>query len=433
MNKYNFQNRLFNFYCLYYLFSMMYNDKRSAESLRKLQNRRLQMLIQRAYQVPFYKKRFDDAGINPDSIKTKADLYKIPVLTKAEYREWMNRELKNPETRFFNKTQTSGSTGIPTTNIYPPKEYAQHYMMDLWGWMKGGYNPFWGKTLTRQPGDESVGVKSFIQKLGILRRDIFNTYWERDKITEKIINYKPDFLLANSSELIYIAQYIHEQGIDIPKPKFYCPNGENIDGLAEKILKETYGSGLINLYGCTEMASFGVKKPQSDEYEIMEDLVVVNIKRDYENHDDNRGSLLATPLYRMQYPMINYEIGDIVTLREEKGRQYILHIEGRKNDFFIWKNGKKTIYKRLEDINMTLQDIYQIRFIQETDTKLLIQVVKDLKSNKTEEELESYLNNKYKNEFAGLIIDYEWLSVIPPDPNGKIRNMISKINSGDKL
>ena len=240
---------------------MLINDKKDAESLCKLQNKRLQKLMKRAYQVPFYRKRFDDAGITPEAIKTKDDLYKLPVLTKAEYREWMQEELKNPIVKNFKLTKTSGSTGIPTTNIYPPKEYAQHYMMDMWGWMKGGYNPFFGRALTKQPGDGTVGTHSFIQKLGLLRRECFDTRWDRAEIVKKITEYKPDFLLANSSELIYIAQYIRENNLTIPQPHYYVPNGENIEGLAEKTLRETYGDGLINLYGCTEMASFAVKKP----------------------------------------------------------------------------------------------------------------------------------------------------------------------------
>ena len=406
---------------------MLINDKKDAESLRKLQNKRLQKLIKRAYQVPFYRKRFDDAGITPDAIKTKDDLYKLPTLTKEEYRAWMQEELRNPIVKNFKFTKTSGSTGIPTTNIYPPKEYAQHYMMDMWGWMKGGYNPFLGRSLTKQPGDGNVGTNSFIQKLGLLRRECFDTHWDCADIVKKITEYKPDFLLANSSELIYIAQYIHEKGITIPKPRYYCPNGENIYGLAEKVLKETYGNGLINLYGCTEMASFAVKAPNHEDYEVMSDLVAVTVMTDNGMKSQGSGSIIVTPLYRKYYPIINYEIGDTGNVSLNNYRTIISKIKGRSNDFFTWADGRTTIFMRLWDITSQLDDIYQIRFIQETDSNLLIQVVKDSKTNKSKEELEKYLTNMYKKEFDGLNIKYEWLSVIPPDPNGKLRIMVSKI------
>lgn len=409
---------------------MMINDKKDAENLCRLQNKRLQKLMKRAYQVPFYRKRFDDAGITPDAIKTKDDLYKLPTLTKEEYRAWMQEELNNPVVKNFKFTKTSGSTGIPTTNIYPPKEYAQHYMMDMWGWMKGGYNPFLGRSLTKQPGDENVGTRSFIQKLGLFRRDFFDTRWDRGDIVKKFIDFKPDFLLANSSELIYIAQYIREKGITIPKPKYYCPNGENIYGLAEKILKETYGNGLINLYGCTEMASFAVKAPGHEDYEVMSDLVAVTVMTENGMKSQGSGSIIVTPLYRKYYPIINYEIGDTGDVSLKNYRTIISKIKGRSNDFFTWANGKTTIFMRLWDITSQLEDIYQIRFIQETDSNLLIQVVKDSKTSKSEKELEKYLTDMYKKEFNGLFVKYEWLSVIPPDSNGKLRIMVSKVKKG---
>ena len=176
------------------------------------------------------------------------------------------------------------------------------------------------------------------------------------------------------------------------------------------------------------MASFAVKSPGNTGYEIIEDLVTVNVKTEQGIQKSGEGTLLVTPLYRTQYPMLNYEIGDFVTLEYKNGYEYISKISGRKNDVFVWKSGKQTIYKRLEDINMNLKDIYQIRFIQESYEKLKIQVVKDPGTDKTQEELERYLLGLYQKEFEdGVDIVFEWLQVIPPDPNGKIRNMISRL------
>ena len=430
MNKYMIQDKLFNFYAVYYFFSMCMFEKKSAKNTRKYQTKKIKMLLKKAYKLPIYKTKFDKAGVTPDDFHTIEDLCKFPVLTKEEYREWMQNELKTEEASFFKKTQTSGSTGIPTTNIYPPKEYAHHYMADFFGWWLGGYNPFLGVSLTRQPGDSSVGTKSLIQKFGILRRECFDTRSDRDEIVKRFNEIKPDFILANSSELLFIEQYILENNLSIKKPRFFCPTGENIDGRTERILKSVYGEGLINIYGGTEMADFAVKKPGSNIYKIIESLVSVCVK------DDNgklnlhgNGSLLVTPLYRERYPLINYEIGDIVDLEEIDGLDFILKISGRCNDVFQWKSGKQTIYKRLEDINMGLKDIFQIRFIQKSYDTVVLQVVKDSKTTKTTEELEEYLKSLYKDQFDDdTEIVFDWLDALPPDKNGKIRVMISEID-----
>ena len=138
MNKYEFQMKLFNFYCLRDVAVMWMHSKLSSKQQRKVQNRKLHKLMREAYKIPFYKERFEHAGILPEDIKTSADLNKLPPLTKEEYREWMLEELKTEEAKNYKTTKTSGSTGIPTTNIYPPKEYAHHYMMDMFCWVRGG-------------------------------------------------------------------------------------------------------------------------------------------------------------------------------------------------------------------------------------------------------------------------------------------------------
>lgn len=428
MNLYQIQNKMFNLYCFKDIFMMNIRERMSPEAQRAYQDKMVRKLVRRAFQVPFYQQKYRGLDIGPDDIRSRSDLALLPTLTKAEYREWMNEELKDPVVKDFKLTHTSGSTGIPTTNIFPPKEYAAHYMADFNGWMRGGYNPFFGKTLTRQPGDPSVGTNSLIQKFGILRRECFNTKGERKDIVDKINSYRPDFILSNSSELIYLAEYILDNKITIHKPHYYCPTGENIDGLAERTLKSVFGEGLINIYGCTEMADFAVKIPGETGYDIMEDLVTVFVNTADGIRETGTGQLIVTPLYRLQYPMINYEIGDEVSLINKNGLDYIASINGRRADVFHWRSGKQTLYKQLEDINMVLQDIFQIRFIQESYENVRIQVVKDPLTHKTTEELEAYITEMYRGKFdEGVSLTFEWLKVIPPEANGKIRNMISYV------
>ncbi|MBR5420274.1 MAG: phenylacetate--CoA ligase family protein [Lachnospiraceae bacterium] len=429
INKTVLEDKLFNAYAGMYFFSMQAFEKRSAESKRQYQFRKIRALLEKAARLPIYQKKFADAGVSPEDFRELSDLTKFPVLTKEEYRSWMQEELKTEEAKLYKTTRTSGSTGIPTVNIYPPKEYAHHYMADFFGWWMGGYNPFTGLSLTRQPGDAAVGQRSLIQKLGILRRECFDTHWDRQRIVERINEVKPDFILANSSELLYIAQYVLDKGLEMHKPRFFCPTGENIDGRTEKLLTSVYGKGLINIYGGTEMADFAVKRPGSKVYRIIESLVAVCVREDTgELKMHGKGSILVTPLFRERYPLINYELGDYVELGERKGNDCIFRIKGRCNDIFNWKSGKQTIFMRLYEISEKLEDIFQIRFIQKSYEQVLIQAVKDPKSEKSEEELEQYLLEQFRDQFdTDTRIVIEWKDVLPPDKNGKIRIMSSEL------
>ena len=56
--------------------------------IRKLQSDRFVKMVKYAYDnVPMYKKKFDDAGINPDDIKGLEDAHKVPFTVKDDLRQ----------------------------------------------------------------------------------------------------------------------------------------------------------------------------------------------------------------------------------------------------------------------------------------------------------------------------------------------------------
>src|SRR3989304_6451545 len=55
------------------------------QELLELQDERLQIVINQAYSnVDFYRKKFDEAGLNPDDVKTLEDIKKIPFTTRKD-------------------------------------------------------------------------------------------------------------------------------------------------------------------------------------------------------------------------------------------------------------------------------------------------------------------------------------------------------------
>lgn len=57
------------------------------EKLRRLRRRRLRALVRYAYaNLPFYRRRYDEAGIAPESVKGPVDFARLPMVTKADIR-----------------------------------------------------------------------------------------------------------------------------------------------------------------------------------------------------------------------------------------------------------------------------------------------------------------------------------------------------------
>ena len=73
------------------------NSKNYKRILEK-QNKGVHELMKAAYEIPFYRARFEQSGTTPDDYHCAEDLYKFPLLTKDQLRDWMDEEAaRDPE------------------------------------------------------------------------------------------------------------------------------------------------------------------------------------------------------------------------------------------------------------------------------------------------------------------------------------------------
>jgi len=101
----------------------MYNseiENMPLEKLRDLQNARLSSLVKRLYSdVPFYKNQFDSIGLDPNDIKSVADLHVIPFTKKADLRDnYPFKMFAKPMDQIRRIHASSGTTGKSTVVGY---------------------------------------------------------------------------------------------------------------------------------------------------------------------------------------------------------------------------------------------------------------------------------------------------------------------------
>lgn len=147
--KLQLQKKLGNLTTFYYLMKLdrsFSNPKR----IKDTQNRNVHKMMEHAYHIPFYRKRFDENHLTPDDFHSSEDLVKFPVLTKAELRAWMKEMYDtHPDTRdTWDATSTSGSTGVPLKLYQSQREHACANASWIRTLMTFGYNPFFGKMVS---------------------------------------------------------------------------------------------------------------------------------------------------------------------------------------------------------------------------------------------------------------------------------------------
>ena len=426
----NIQKKMMNGYIAKDLTQMVHEVPKNFSKVMDMQCERVQKLAKRAYRIPFYRERFDRAGVKPSDIRTGDDLTKLPVLTKDELREWMAGLVNRPEYKDWFCDTTSGSTGKPVSVLFSPKEKA--YMKANWYrvMLCCGYNPLTGKMMSRinmhdpNPG----GRDTFLQRFGILQHKYVNQYAPEEEVIDAINDYQPDWLYMNKTEMMRLVLYAKRTGKEIFHPKFYDPISEKVTENDRALFIEQLGPGIIDSYGSAETGACMLRLPGKDYYVVHNDSFVVNVVDD-EGHLTRQGRVIITPLYKTDLPLINYEVGDRAVMRTSQGVHFITNMEGRLNDYFRYEDGQVTSFFEVTPVIAHCSDILQIRFIQKSWDLIHVQIVRDEKAKMSEKELEEYLvtnlNKIFKKPFG---FEFEWMKVIPPDSNGKLRMIVCEVN-----
>ncbi len=104
---------------------------------------RLRRVMRYAYdRAPFYRRKWDDAGVHPDHVKSLDDFERVPVTTKAELRAAQQRAepfgdyLCIPDSEIHHIHGTSGTTGRPTAFAIGRDDWrtiANNHARVMWG------------------------------------------------------------------------------------------------------------------------------------------------------------------------------------------------------------------------------------------------------------------------------------------------------------
>jgi len=425
----NAQKKLQNVYIARDLTQMLHKIPRNFSRAMTMQEERVRRLMRVAWKIPFYRERFEKAGLTPDDIRCGDDLTKLPVLTKDELRAWMAEEVKKDKYRDWIVDTTSGSTGKPVSILFSPREKA--CMKANWYrvMLCAGYDPVRGKTMSRiNAHDEHAGGKdTFLQDFGILRHRFVDQYAPEQEVIDAINAWQPDWLYMNKTELMRLVVYARSHGVKIWNPPFYDPISEKISDNDRRLFTEVLGPNLIDSYGSAETGACMLRLPGMNYYAVHNDSFVVNVVND-DGRLAREGRIVITPLYKTDLPLINYEVGDRARMRTNQGVHFITDVQGRMNDYFRYEDGRVTSFFEVTPVIAHCQDLEQIRFIQKSYELIHVQAVRDPAAGRSREELETYvsegLNKIFKKPFR---FEFEWMDVIPPDANGKLRMIVCEV------
>lgn len=243
----------------------------------------------------------------------------------------------------------------------------------------------------------------------------------------EIIKFKPEWLFFQPSNFIKLTEYMIRNNLEKPSSIRYIEfTGEPLLPRAVELADEYYNCEYANMYGTTETNGIAYLCPFKNMH-VLDENVFVEIP------NNNFGEAIITSLTNNVFPLIRYEIGDIIKITKcdecECGlKGYVIdEITGRQQNFIKLKNeniiSEITIMSIVERVNSTTGNVIKEYKAQISVNEEMVTIIAYIaphhrsweKKNKDE-------FNMIINQYFGYIYKTKIIFVNNPiniEPNGK--------------
>ncbi len=354
------------------LYNMIWNENiecMDREQLRELQGKRLKKMAEYVYHnTPFYRKKFQEMGLEPGDIQGLDDLHKLPFTNKLDLRDTYPYGLAAvPMSQVVRIHASSGTTGKPIVVLNTRKDlamwaesisrafYAYGATKDDLFQISYGYGLFTGG-LGAHDGATNIGA-------GVIPMSSGNT--------QKQITLMHDLgatvLCCTPSYAMFLGEALHES--EWPREEFRLRIGafgaepwtEEMRGKLEQLL----GLKAYDIYGLSEMAGPGVGYECECQHgtHLNEDYFypeIVDPITGEQLPEGTFGELTFTHLTKEAMPLLRYRTHDLTALHYDKcacGRTLVRmdRILGRCDDMLIIR-GVNVFPSQIEAVILSLKE-----------------------------------------------------------------------------
>ena len=346
-------------------------------SLLELRERKLRSLVDHAWRnVEHYRRLLEEAGVDPASIRTLADLERIPVTTRDDLRrngaEAILSRGTDPATCV--RYVTSGTTGKSLVVLASRAEWRARMLLELRGlWATGLFRP---RDRLAIIGPVRWGPLHLYQRLGLFRRDYISPWLPVEAQIARLERLRPTVLWAYPSMLAAIVHRLGGRLSAVVRPRALITSSEGIpDDLAAAVHADL-DVEWFNFYGAMETGRIAWECRAHDGLHVNEDRLVMEHLSGAPT--DTRTVITALDFRTM--PILRYELGDDTEPIEGAcscGLSFprIRPPKGRISGLIQLPDGRALASWSLRSIIRELPGVDQYRLVQEAPAHLVVHVV----------------------------------------------------------
>ena len=380
--------------------------------------------------VPYYKKCFDEGGIDPQGIRRLEDLKVLPILTKNEVNRQPEMFLSTayPVKRMIT-AHTSGTTGagfvFKTTQRAICEQWAVwwRYRRRLgieFGTISANFGtrfivpvdqnrpPFWRYN---KPCNQ-VYFSAFHEKPEYLK------YYIREIERQKLawIHGYPSLLATLADEVL------RENDQQLQKQiKFVTIGAENLLEHQAASLRRAFNVHVYQHYGLSEGVANFSEMPDKTIL-VDEDFAAVEFVE-----EGNHQRVIGTGLTNRAMPLLRWDTKDMASCIETKRGREIPSIDGRIEDYVTLQDGRKI--GKLDHVFKDAVHIKEVQIRQKTDYSIQALIVPRDKEYWKDIALASKLFKRTLGE--DIDVEFKTVDQIEKSKSGKLRFIISDIKERD--
>lgn len=329
----------------------------SPARLRDYENSRFLAMLDHAYHYsPFYKKYYNEYGVDIKAIQSIDDIGKLPIIDKDMVWHYKAHILTRPAFCMF-KGFTSGTSGSSLTvyrtlgAIILENAYIWHFRN-----MHGIHR---GDKLVVIRGDLSRDQLSkfdkytntlFLSSYNINKGNIF-------KYIKLLLDFNPSCIMGYPSSLEMLSNELSKANVQVNIPIAFT-SSETLYSFQRTKIKNHIGAETFDWYGNAER-TVAIEQCPGGQYYFVPGYSVNEV------FDDR---LLTTALINRAFPLIRYKVNDIIELSAEKRDANTLsapasiridRIHGRDDDYIFLPDGT-----RIGRMSKAFKGIDEILFAQ---------------------------------------------------------------------
>ncbi len=417
---------------------------RPLDRILELQRQRLRAIVRHAFErVPFYRQAMSERGLTPADIRSADDLAKLPLIDGPLYARQPERFRPGGSAgRRVLTLHSSGTTGsakavdcdaralfLSLAQGQRRRRVVAHFTGRALGYREAHLVP---------PGSVAHQIRQFLEThswtpRGIDLRRMLLTPGELplEEEIERINRFRPDVLRGYGSYLGALLRKAHRRGLKLA-PKAVVYGADSMPESDRALIEVEFGIPVLSTYQAVEALHIGFQCELRRGFHLDLDAIAVRVVDD-QGRDvapGERGQVVLSNLTNFASVLLNYRLGDAVTLGAEAcpcGRSLpvISLIEGRSDDLIHGAGGRTAPAPRVSRELRAASGLDLVQVVQLARDRFVVRAVAAQATDR------AWAAASLAAAIEALTgcpcrTAVEWVESLVPEPNGKTRVVISR-------